>query len=164
LPGVLEAQAGAFKPKGRLAEKWGKIMTLSAPATILTAAVTILAVLILLAFAIGVSRTRRRVNIPPPAMTGAPELERSLRIHGNTVEQIIIFLPALWLAALYFQGWVPPIIGLVWCLGRILYALGYSKAANARLPGFALTIFPTLILIVLAIIGVVNAWIAVNAV
>jgi len=136
----------------------GEIMTLSAPATVLTAAVTILAVLILLAFAIGVSRVRRRVNIQPPAMTGAPELERSLRIHGNTVEQIIIFLPAMWLAALYFQGWFPPIIGLVWCLGRIVYAIGYSKAADARLPGFILTIVPTLILIVLAIIGIVRAW------
>ena len=41
-------------------------------------------------------------------MTGAPELERALRVQGNTVEQFVIFLPALWLAALYFQGWVPP--------------------------------------------------------
>ena len=133
-------------------------MTLSAPATVLTAAVTLLSVLILLAFAIGVSRVRRRVNIQPPVMTGAPELERSLRIHGNTVEQILIFLPALWLAALYFQGWAPPILGLIWCLGRIIYALGYSRDAGARLPGFILTIFPTLILIVLAIIGIVQAW------
>ena len=108
-------------------------MTLSAPATLLTAAVTLLAVLIALATAILVARTRRRVKIQPPAMTGAPELERALRVQGNTVEQFIIFLPALWLAALYFQGWVPPLIGLIWCLGRILYALGYmAEAGNAR--------------------------------
>ena len=144
--------------------KLGEIMTLSAPATLLTAAVTLLAVLILLAFAIGVARTRRRVNIYPPAMMGAPELERALRIHGNTVEQIVIFLPALWLAALYFQGWAPPVIGLVWCLGRIIYAIGYSRDANARFPGFFLTIFPTLILVVLAIIGIVKAWMAATAV
>ena len=133
-------------------------MTLAAPAILLTAAVTLLAVLILLAFAMGVSRTRRKVNIPPPAMMGAPELERVLRIHGNTVEQIVIFLPVLWLAALYFQGWVPPILGLIWCLGRIVYAVGYSKGADARLPGFALTMLPTLILVVLAVIGIVQAW------
>jgi glutathione S-transferase len=132
-------------------------MTLAAPAILLTATVTLLAVLILLAFAIRVARTRRKVNLPP-AMMGAPELERALRIHGNTVEQIVIFLPALWLSSLYFQGWAPPAIGLVWCLGRIIYAVGYSKDPRARFPGFFLTIFPSLILIVLAIIGIVQAW------
>ena len=50
-------------------------------------------------------------GIQPPAMTGDPELERALRVQGNTVEQFVIFLPALWLATLYFQGWVPPIAG-----------------------------------------------------
>jgi glutathione S-transferase len=133
-------------------------MTLSAPAIVLTAAVTVLAILILLAFAIRVARTRRRTNIPPPAMMGTPELERALRIHGNTVEQLVIFLPALWLSALYFQGWIPPAIGLVWCLGRVIYGVGYSREAKGRYPGFFLTIFPSLILIVLAVIGIVQAW------
>jgi uncharacterized membrane protein YecN with MAPEG domain len=140
-------------------------MILSAPAVILSAAVTILAVLILLWAAIMVSRVRRRVGIAPPAMTGSPELDCALRVHGNTVEQFIMFLPALWLATLYFQGWVPPILGAVWCLGRIIYALTYKPAAPGnRFAGFALTIFPTLILLVLAIIGIVQAWMAANAV
>ena len=132
-------------------------MTLSAPATLLTAAVTILAVLISLAFAIGVARARRATGIDAPVMSGHPQLERALRIQGNTVEQFVIFLPSLWLAALYFQGWVPPIIGLIWCLGRIIYSFVYGNAKQ-RFPGFALTIFPTLILVVLAIIGIVQAW------
>ena len=69
---------------------------------------------------------------------------------------------ALWLAALYFQGWVPGILGLVWCFGRILYAFMYA-GEKKRFPGFALTIFPTLILVILAIIGIVKAWMAANA-
>ena len=137
-------------------------MLLSAPAIILTAAVTMLAVLISLAFAIGVARARKRTGIDAPAMSGSPDLERALRIQGNTVEQFVIFLPALWLAALYFQGWWAPVIGLVWCLGRIVYSFIYGDA-KARFPGFALTIFPTLILIVLAIIGIVRAWLAASA-
>ena len=132
-------------------------MTLSAPATVLTAFVTVLAVLISLAFAIGVARARRETQIDAPAMTGHPRLERALRIQGNTVEQFVIFLPALWMAAIYFQGWIPPILGLVWCLGRIVYSFVYGSSRQ-RFPGFALTIFPTLILIVLAIIGIVQAW------
>ena len=132
-------------------------MLLSAPAIILTAAVTLLAVIISLAFAIGVARTRRRTRIDAPAMGGHPDLDRALRIQGNTVEQLLIFLPALWLAALYFPGWWAPILGLVWCLGRIVYAFVYGNVGQ-RFPGFALTIFPTLILIVLAASGIFNAW------
>lgn len=132
-------------------------MMLAAPATILTGIVTLLAVLISLAFMIGVARTRFRVRIDAPAMSGHPDLERAVRIQANTVEQFVIFLPSLWLAALYFQGWLPPIIGLIWCLGRIIYAFVYGTHKQ-RFPGFALTILPTLILVVLAAIGLIGAW------
>ncbi len=134
-------------------------MSLAAPAIILTGFVTLVAILITLGFAILVGRTRARVRVDAPAMTGHPDLERALRIQGNTVEQIVIFLPALWLAALYFQGWLPPIIGAVWCLGRILYAVSYGTHKQ-RLPGFALTVVPSLVLIVLAFVGLFGAWTA----
>jgi uncharacterized membrane protein YecN with MAPEG domain len=88
-------------------------MTLSAPAMLLTAAVTLLAVLISIFFAINVARNRRVTGIDAPAMTGDPRLERALRIQGNTLEQFVVFVPSLWLAAIYFQGWAPPILGLV---------------------------------------------------
>ena len=139
-------------------------MMLSAPATLLTAAVTLLAVLIALWTAILVSRTRTRVKIPPPAVSGSPELECALRVQANTVEQFILFMPALWLAALYFQGWVPPVIGLIWCVGRILFALGYKAIKpQARAPGFALTVLSTLALVILAVIGIAQAWMAASA-
>ena len=137
-------------------------MLLSAPAIILTAAVTLLAVLISIAFAIHVARSRIRVGVDAPAMSGPRELEYALRIQGNTVEMLVIFLPSLWLAALYFPGWAAPILGLIWCAGRILYAFVYGDRA-ARFPGFALTIFPTLTLMILAAIGVFNAWVASSA-
>ena len=135
-------------------------MILSAPAIILTAAVTLLAVLISLAFAIRVARARRRTGVRAPAMSGPPELEYALRVQANTVEQIVIFLPSLWLAALYFQGWWAPILGLVWCLGRIVYAFVYGSESRQRFPGFAPTVFSTIILWILAVIGVVQAWMA----
>lgn len=132
-------------------------MTLSAPAILLTALVTALSVLVSLGMGILVARTRGKVGIMPPAMTGAPELERALRVQGNTLEQFVIFLPALWLAALYFQGWVPPILGLVWCLGRVIYA-GQYLADKKRSIGFMLTVFPTIMLVILAVVGIVRAW------
>jgi glutathione S-transferase len=140
------------------------MMTLAAPATLLTAAVTLFAILIAIGTAILVARTRRTTGIQPPAMTGDPRLERALRVQGNTVEGFIVFLPALWLAALYFQGWAVPIIGLVWCLGRIFYAAGYVANAERRHIGFAICIFSVLILVILAAIGIFNAWMAATAV
>ena len=70
-------------------------------------------------------RVRRRHKIDSPAMTGARELELALRVQGNTVEQIVIFLPLLWVAALYVHaiGWLVPLLGSVWCVGRVLYAI-----------------------------------------
>ena len=138
-------------------------MTLAAPAIILTAAVTLLAILISIGLQINTGKVRSRTGIKPPAMSGAPALEAALRAEGNTVEQYVLFLPALWLAALYFQGWVPPIVGLVWCLGRVLYAIGYMSAPEKRYPGYMLTVLSALVLIVLAAIGIVQAWMASNA-
>ncbi len=135
-------------------------MLLAAPVTILTAAVTILAALVCLGTAILVARTRRQHNLFPPAMTGVPEVERALRVQGNTIEQMMIFLPLLWVAALYFHmiGWLVPALGLVWCIGRIIFALGYMAEPKKRALGFGLCIFSTLTLAILAVIGVVQAW------
>ena len=133
-------------------------MTLSAPAMLLTALVSLLAILIAIGTAILVARVRRATGIFPPAMSGDPRVERALRVQGNTVEGYVVFLPALWLAALYFQGWVPPIIGLVWCVGRLVYAAGYMVDANRRHVGFLICILSVFALVVLAAIGIINAW------
>ena len=162
--GVLEAGSVRIKPPDGTLQILGKIMTLAAPAILLTAVATLLALLVALWTAIRVAFTRGRVKIPPPATTGSPELECALRVQANTVEQFIIFLPALWLAALYFQGWIPGVLGLLWCLGRVLYGLGYTaEKPGAREPGFMLAMLSTLALIVLAGIGIVQAWVAANA-
>jgi len=133
-------------------------MTLAAPAMLLTALVSLLAILIAIGTAILVARVRRTTGIFPPAMSGDPRVERALRVQGNTVESFIVFLPALWLAALYFQGWIPPIIGLVWCVGRIVYAAGYIADANRRHVGFLICILSIFALVILAAIGIINAW------
>ncbi len=48
-----------------------------------------------------------------------------------------IFLPSLWLFAIYVSDPVAAAIGLVWIVGRILYWNGYSQAAEKRNMGFA---------------------------
>jgi glutathione S-transferase len=137
---------------------------LAAPATILSAAVTILTAMVLIFAMSVVGRTRGKHKIFPPAMSGHPEVERALRVQGNTVEQVVIFLPLLWVATLYFHGWIPAALGLVWCIGRVVYAVGYMKEANKRGPGFGIAALASLALLVLSIWGVAVSWMAATAV
>ena len=136
---------------------------LAAPATILSAAVTILTAMVLIFTMSVVGLARGKHKIFPPAMTGHPDVDRALRVQGNTVEQVVIFLPLLWVATLYFHGWIPAALGLVWCIGRVMYAIGYMQEANKRGPGFAIASLASLALLVLSIWGVVVSWIAANA-
>jgi glutathione S-transferase len=101
-----------------------------------TAIVTCLAVLVYFFTAIRVSRARAAFGIKAPAITGNPDFERAFRVQMNTLEWMPIFLPSLWLFAIYISDGIAAAIGLVWIVGRILYMTGYAQAANKRGPGF----------------------------
>jgi glutathione S-transferase len=83
------------------------------------------------------------------------------RVQMNTLEWLPIFLPALWLFAIYIGDAIAAALGLVWIAGRILYMIGYSKAANKRGPGFAIQAGAA-ILLWLGAIGAI-AWRLVHA-
>ena len=100
------------------------------------AIVTLLTVLTYFWMATQVARTRRRVGILAPMMTGDPTLERTIRAHTNTLEWLPIFLPALWLFAIYWNAPLATALGLIWIAGRIVYFVGYVAAAEKRFPGF----------------------------
>ena len=100
--------------------------------------VTLLAVLVYFWMAAMVARTRRRVGIFAPVMTGDPTLERTIRAHINTLEWLPIFLPSLWLFAIYWNSPVAAALGAVWIVGRIIYFVGYRAAAGKRRLGFAI--------------------------
>jgi len=100
------------------------------------ALVTLLTVAVYFWMATQVARTRQRVGILPPAMTGDPVLERTIRAHLNTLEWLPIFLPSLWLFAIYWNSHVAAALGLVWIIGRIVYFVGYVSEARKRFPGF----------------------------
>jgi glutathione S-transferase len=69
-------------------------------------------------------------------MTGDPLLERAVRAHSNTLEWMPIFLPAMWLLAIYWSPAWAAILGMVWIIGRIIYFVGYRAAPPKRFPGF----------------------------
>ncbi len=80
----------------------------------------------------------------------------------NTIEQFVIFLPLLWLATIYFRimAGLPPILGFVWCLGRIIYSMGYMAAPEKRGPGFGISVLASLGLLILSVYGLIATWIA----
>ncbi len=107
----------------------------------LTAFVTLLAVLFYFYTSLHVARARAAYEVKAPAMFGQPDFERAFRVQMNTLEWLPIFLPSLWLFAIYISDTIAAAIGLVWIIGRIVYLLGYSKAAEKRGPGFAIQAF-----------------------
>jgi uncharacterized membrane protein YecN with MAPEG domain len=102
----------------------------------LTALVTLLTILFYFFVCINVSRSRARTGVKVPAMSGHPDFERAFRIQMNTLEWMPIFLPSLWLFAIYVSDPIAAGIGAVWIIGRIVYFIGYSQAAAKRGPGF----------------------------
>lgn len=105
------------------------------------AIVTLVALLVYFWMSMGVARARGKSGIDAPAMTGDPFLERAIRVQGNTLEWLPIFLPSLWLCHLFWTpqdptGVIVAAIGAVWIIGRILYALGYAQDAKKRSTGF----------------------------
>lgn len=100
-------------------------------------------------------RARGQYGVKAPATTGHPVFERWIRVQQNTVEQLLVFLPAIFLFASYvsarWAGW----IGLVFVVGRALYARSYVADPESRSLGFALTVVPNLVLLVGALLAVI---------
>ena len=103
-----------------------------------TALVTLLAVLVYFYSSILVSRARGKFGVKLPAISGNPDFERVFRAQMNTLEWLPIFLPSLWLFAIYISDIGAAVLGLVWIAGRILYLIGYSEAAAKRSRGFSI--------------------------
>jgi len=105
-------------------------------------------------------RARGRLGVPAPAMTGHPEFERYLRVQYNTIEQLVIFLPALFgFGHFVSAGWAAG-FGGVFIVGRALYARGYVQDPAKRGPGFGLTLLANSVLLLGATLGALRAWVA----
>jgi len=98
-------------------------------------------------------RARGRLGVAAPATTGNPEFERYLRVQYNTMEQLVIFLPAVFAFAYYASpGWAAA-LGLVFIVGRALFARGYVRDPAQRGPGFGLTLLANTLLLVGSVVG-----------
>ncbi len=100
-----------------------------------------------------VGRARGKYGVHAPAMTGHPAFERANRVHVNTLENLIIFIPAIWIFATYVSASWAAGLGFVFVAARAVYAVGYLKAAEKRGIGAGITGIVNIVLVVGALVG-----------
>tara|TARA_R110002072_G_scaffold3830_8_gene27419 strand:+ start:11186 stop:11572 length:387 start_codon:yes stop_codon:yes gene_type:complete len=115
--------------------------------------VTMLALLEFMYFGGKVGAARGKYGIAAPATTGNEHFERAYRIHYNTLEQLVVFLPALWAFAFYVHDLVAAGLGGVFLIGRMIYSIAYTKEPGTRSVGMLLSFVPTVILLLGAFFG-----------
>ncbi|HPF25286.1 MAG TPA: MAPEG family protein [Steroidobacteraceae bacterium] len=117
--------------------------------------VVALALLQYLVFAMAVGRARGKYGVLAPAVSGHPDFERYLRVQQNTLECLIIVVPSLWLFARYLsEPWAAG-LGAVYLIGRMMYFVGYTKAAAKRAAGYGVTALAMMALLLGALAGIV---------
>lgn len=124
---------------------------------IYTAAVTLLALLLYMGFCMAAAQARGKYAIKAPAVAGDENFERVYRVQMNTAEQMVFFLPALWLCAVLLSDIGAAVGGLVWVIGRAVYAASYLEAPHKRGPGVMITMLAQTGLFLGALYGLVRA-------
>ena len=109
--------------------------------------VTALAIIQFIFFGVQVGRARGKYGIKAPSITGNEVFERLFRVQQNTLEVLVLVIPALYLFSRYYNPLWAAALGVVYLVGRTLYAISYVKDPAKRGPGYGLTVLPVLILV-----------------
>ena len=117
------------------------------------AVVIVLALVQYVAFGMLVGWARGKYGVHAPAVTGHEIFDRYFRVHQNTLELLVAFVPAIWLFGLYVDPTWAALLGLVYLVARVLYLRGYVADPAKREVGFALSILPVFVLLAGALWG-----------
>ncbi|MBL4782077.1 MAG: MAPEG family protein [Porticoccaceae bacterium] len=117
--------------------------------------VTLLLVFQYLYFMAMVGKARDETGIKAPAVTGDETFERILRVQLNTLEQLMVTLPAMWICAHYFSASFAGTMGLVFLVGRLIYRNAYIADPSTRSTGMIMGFIANILLLVCAVFGVV---------
>jgi len=119
--------------------------------------VVLLALVEYIVFTALVGQARAKHHILAPATTGHPNFERAYRVHQNTLENLIVFIPADLAFGCYLSARWAAALGVVFIVARVIYAVGYLRDPQKRGPGAGLTGITNVVLVLGAIVGVVRA-------
>ena len=123
----------------------------------LPAIVTLLALLEYVYFTFRVGISRAKYGVPAPATSGHPEWERLYRVQQNTLEQLMVFLPALWIFSIFVAPALGAAIGALFLVGRLIYSASYVKNPESRTAGFLLGFLANVLLVLGGIGGAILA-------
>jgi uncharacterized membrane protein YecN with MAPEG domain len=119
--------------------------------------VVVLALAEFVVFGFAVGRARVRYRVAAPATGGHEVFERYYRVQMNTLEQLLVFVPAIMLFGRYLSAPTAAALGALFIVGRALYFRGYVHSPERRHFGFGLSVFPNMVLLGGALIGVLRA-------
>jgi len=101
---------------------------------------------------------RGKYGVNAPATTGNIEFEKAFRIHANTIETLVLLIPLLWMATAVVGDLWAALAGLVWIVGRVIYAKEYMADPSTRTPGMVITVLPMGALAIIVIVGIIKAF------
>ncbi len=113
----------------------------------LIAAVTVLISMQYLVFLMQVGNARGKTGVQAPATSGDPVFERYFRVQQNTLEQLVMVIPSLWLFGYYVSEEIGAGLGLAFFIGRIIYSRSYVNDPAKRGIGFMIGGLATLALL-----------------
>ena len=122
-----------------------------------TEAATLLTLLVYLVVSLNVARARGKYGVKAPAVTGNEHFERAYRVQMNTLEQMVFFLPSMWLYALLLTDKGAAVGGLIWVIGRMIYSVSYVRNPASRGVGFTISFIAEIGLFLGAAYGVIKA-------
>jgi len=121
------------------------------------AIVTTLALMQAFFFAVKVGQQRVKQGVNAPAIIGHPDFERAFRVHQNTLEQLVIVVPSMWVFATYWRPEIAAGLGLVFIVGRQVYRSAYLADPAKRSAGFGIGALATAVLLVGSLVGALMA-------
>lgn len=105
-------------------------------------------------FMMMVGQARSAAGIKAPAMTGDEAFERNVRVHLNTLEQLMVTLPAMWVCANYFSTALAASMGALFFIGRFIYRSAYLADPTTRGTGIMIGFLANVVMVLTGLWGV----------
>lgn len=121
----------------------------------LVALVAVISLALYFYMGIRVSQARIKHGVKPPSVSGPAEFERIYRVHQNTAEGLILYLPSLFLFGIFVHDYIAAAVGMLWIIGRYVYMEAYVEDPEKRVAGFGIQALAMLILLLGTLVGII---------